>query len=271
MPILDALLQAARPEGDMIELYNLEHGSYLHRFFAAKKSARRISTSTVCSLSTASAPWPNWIAGKRKSLRDGLARRRRRLSEQGAVTFRQVASTEALAHVRWCVEQKRTWLRRRKSRHGWLGHDAIIDFYASLIALDAGVQGFVLEVNGAPIAGEICLAGPRQLESYLTAHDPAWHAYSPGNLLTEEMAKWCSARQLDFDLRFPASPYKLEWADQLREVHTIAIPTTFRGAVMAEFRTLRGAILRARRLARAALKRFNPSGGAQPVMKRGRR
>ena len=263
LPILDALLQVARREGDIIELYNLEHGSYLHRFFAAETSPRRISTTTVCSLSTASAPWANWIAGRRKNLRSGLARRRRRLSEQGAVTFRQIAPSEARAHVRWCIEQKRTWLRARKNRNGWLGHDAIIDFYASLIAQDAGVQGFVLELNGATIAGEICLAGPRRLESYLTAYDPAWHAYSPGNLLTEELARWCSARQLDFDLRFPASPYKLEWADRLREVHTIVIATTFRGAIMAELKRLRGGVLLARRFARATLRRFAPSARAE--------
>jgi CelD/BcsL family acetyltransferase involved in cellulose biosynthesis len=256
-PILDALSSAARREGDVIELYNLEHDSSLHRYFAAAKAVRRLSTAITClSMNTASDPWPNWMARKRKSLRNGLARRRRRLLERGSVTFRQVAREEAIDHVRWCVERKRAWLRSRKMDYDWLRSDAPIDFFASLIAGGDRVQGFVLEVDGVPIAGEICLEGQRRLESYLTAYDLAWHAYSPGQLLTQELAEWCSARQLDLDLRFPAASYKLEWADQSRLVHTIVLATTWRGAIAIELQRAQRAIRSSQRSARATLIRL---------------
>jgi len=112
-----------------------------------------------------------------------------------------------------------------------------------------------LERDGTPVAGGICLRADPCLEFYVSALDPAFMSWSPGNLLIEDLVRWAIARGLDFDFRLTREPYKLRWTDTDREVTTHWLACTPRGALTVRRRQLHEATVALRMRAKAALRR----------------
>lgn len=255
-PILSALWDAVRRHGDLVEIYNLRDDSAAYRFFRDLPAGKFVSSAGCPVIHTASVPWDQWLAAKSKKFRNDLKQNRKPLVKKATITFRRIPAAEAERHARWCVQTKRLWLDTHKIDESWLRDDAVIAFYASLMDRAAGVEGFAMEADGEPIAGAICTVGAGVCEYFLTVIDEEWRDYSPGMLLIEDLARWCSEQGLDFDFRFPVFDYKLRWADEQRTVHTMALALTGRSSVELARRRLSTLKLKLRRAVKTALTRL---------------
>ena len=108
------------------------------------------------------------------------------------------------------------------------------DFYKLTLArTGSGVLGFALDLDARPIAGGICLVSNSTLEFFVSALDPAYSKFSPGNLLIEDIVRWCLPRGLDFDFRLTADPYKLRWMDRAIPFAYYDVGQKLRGACVA--------------------------------------
>ena len=174
--------------------------------------------------------WANfgaWMGTRSKSFRTGLRYDRRRISAQGELIFREIGQAGAGSFIDWLMAKKGRWLDDRRIKRNWLRESRTSDFYTALIGLPrSGVVAFVLELGGKAIAGCICLRSSATLEFYITAFDPKLSAFSPGNLLIEDVATWCIARGLDFDFRLTHDPYKLRWSGVFREYEVFILGVT---------------------------------------------
>lgn len=269
-PILAALWDAARREGDLIELYNLDADGPADRFFRQVPASGRIVGAIVCPITHMNGVvWDAWFATKSKNFRSDLKRKRKRLESAGALAFRRVPAADAEPFARWCVEVKRLWLDAHKIGESWLRPDEIISFYGGLMDRDAGVEGFALELDGQVIAGVICLLGGGICEYYLTVYDERFRDGSPGNLLIEDLSKWCAQRGLDLDFRFPSYDYKERWSDGHRTVNTIVLALSPAGSLMLAGRRAQRLVRRARsaikKIALLAKERIRPSSKPQPA------
>ncbi len=92
----------------------------------------------------------------------------------------------------------------------------VCDFYKSVLGKPgSGVFGFSLDLDERPISGGICLVSASRMEFYVVTYDPTFASVSPGNLLIEDLVKWCVPRKLDFDFRLTDAPYKDRWIDRI--------------------------------------------------------
>lgn len=154
--------------------------------------------------------------------RANIRRRRRRLTEMGAV------STELCEGGDHDVLSARLDEALQLEAEGWKGRGGTaicqapdtLAFYTAL-ARQAGNEGrlrlWFLRLDGKAIAFQYGLQdGPRYLLLKL-AYDEAHGAVGPGHLLMEEVLQDCIARGLlEFDFFGPGMPWKGEWASKAR-------------------------------------------------------
>jgi len=252
-----AIYEAACGLADVLEAYNLSPDSPVDALLRADRRPRfggpMVSPVVACA---GAGDWEAWGRTKSKSFRSGLRYDRKRLAADAPVAFREVPADEAEAFVAWIFAHKRRWLAGGGRHSHWLGAPQAEAFFAALVGREgSGVLGFVLERDGTPVAGGICLRADPCLEFYVSALDPAFMSWSPGNLLIEDLVRWAIARGLDFDFRLTREPYKLRWTDTDREVTTHWLACTPRGALTVRRRQLHEATVALRMRAKAALRR----------------
>lgn len=233
--VAGALFAAAAAEGDILEIHNLSAGSpMLGVVEAARRTkVRRPMASPVTGFARW-ASWDAWVAGRSRSFRQGLRYDRKRLATRGDLMFREVDPAAAGAFVDWIVARKVEWLDRQGIGRSWLRRPETAQFYRALVGRpDSGVLGFALDLDGRTIAGGLCLRSAGRLEYYVTAYDPALAAFSPGNLLIEDLARWCIARGDDLDFRLTSVDYKLRWSDRTEPFGTYIVPLSPLGVAHA--------------------------------------
>jgi len=226
-----AIYAAASGLADVLEVHNLSAGSPIRPLIEAERRPlfrTPMSSPTIASANAGSLE--AWVAGKSKSFRSGLRQDRKRLTAQGVVQFREVDAAGSAAFVDWVFARKRQWLDEQGIGANWLRNDGAAQFFGSLVGREgSGVQGFVLELDGRPVAGCICLLSAASVEFYVTAMEPAYAAYSPGNLLIEDLLRWSIERRLDFDFRLTREAYKLRWSDSNLSLTTYYLACAGRG------------------------------------------
>jgi CelD/BcsL family acetyltransferase involved in cellulose biosynthesis len=165
--------------------------------------------------------WDAYEAHLPRKLVSELRRRRRRLEEEGAVTFEVADGSERLAEL---LDEG-----FRIEEAGWKGErgSAIASqpstrtFYAKLAAWAAGRGalrlGF-LRVGGRAIAFDFALEDAGVHALLKTGFDPSYRRLAPGLLLRREMIARAFAAKLDrYDFLGADEPWKLEWTDSTRE------------------------------------------------------
>ena len=154
--------------------------------------------------------------------RANLRRRRRRLEEQGALSYRVVDGSDAagldsaLADF-YSIECS-----------GWKGRDGtaiaqrpeLVGFYTQL-ARDAAKRGALalglLESKGQPVAAHLSLVHAGRAFLLKLGYDESLREYSPGQQLTAEALRDACARGLrEFDFLGPDMPWKDDWEPALR-------------------------------------------------------
>ena len=152
---------------------------------------------------------------RRRRFAGDLRRRRRRLSELGVVTFDADGATLdellALEAAGWKAARGTAIAARPSTRR----------FYAEVTAwaeARGSLRLFALRLDGRPLAALLGLEEARVLHLLKGGFDPAYAAFSPGQLaLGEAIARAFSARLRRVELGGGAEPYKLAWTDTMHE------------------------------------------------------
>jgi len=166
--------------------------------------------------------WESFYSEKRsKSTRQDLQRRFRRLSELGKAEFRTYREPERVAEIfpQLFSLYKKRWERKNISMD-FAGETEKI-FYAQM-AVDFARSGkldlLTLEVNDVVIAFTLSLTHGTQFTWLITAHDPDFEKYYPGELVLVRLLE-NTVRQgkfYEFDFTRGDEPYKYKWTDQSR-------------------------------------------------------
>jgi CelD/BcsL family acetyltransferase involved in cellulose biosynthesis len=147
--------------------------------------------------------WDDYLRSLSSKLRQSYRRRLRNLQQRGSVEFRMANAATCARDMAWLFAQKREWLDRAGKSSKWLKARATEDFFtkAALEGLDSGQTWLsVLSVDGTPIATILAFQEGSTLFGSKDAYDPAWHVYSPGQLLklmTFERAFQVGVRKID--------------------------------------------------------------------------
>ncbi|HEY3948360.1 GNAT family N-acetyltransferase [Phenylobacterium sp.] len=254
-----ALFDAATASGDVLEVRNLSLASpMLAVVEAAGKVTRRGDPDSPIASFGAFESWEAFAATRSKSFRQGLRYDRKRLMARARLTFREVTPETAGPFVDWIMASKVDWLNQRRIGKSWLRLPQTAALYKALVGREGtGVLAFALDSGDQTIAGCLCLLSGDRLEYYITAFDPALSAFSPGNLLIEDLGRWCIPRGVHLDFRLTAGDYKLRWSDRREPFRTRVMALGPRGLPYVwglRFRDFRlTAVGHARRAAKALL------------------
>ena len=188
-----------------------------------RAAGRRVLERVVQSSPYAALPahWEAYEAERSRSLLKDVRRRRRRLEEQGEVTFDTHDGADGLHALLdelfavegsgWKLEQGTAIVSRPETRR----------FYTE-VATWAAARGWLelafLRLDGRPLAGELLLRVAGRTHDLKGGYDPDYRRFGPGVLLTLELVRAAIERGDEtFELLGSADRYKLEWGEQLRE------------------------------------------------------
>lgn len=164
--------------------------------------------------------WNGYVASLPAKHRSNLRNRFGRLSALGSVEFETVSSGPALQAA---LEdgfrlEGAAWKTQAQSAIG--SHAAVQRFY-TLLAERAAARGWLrlqfLKVNGRRIAFAYALAYRDRVYLVKPGYDPAYAAYSPGNLLCyHAVREACGAGVTVYDFLGRDEDWKRQWARHIR-------------------------------------------------------
>lgn len=166
-----------------------------------------------------------------------LRNRTKKLRQAFTITHEVVSGAAALAELVGRVYEGRlAWLQRNGRASPSFRDPA---FKQTLLRLPAapGVEllGFRLAEGDREISLQWGFVYGGTYYWYMSAMNEGYDDYSPGLLHLGMVIEACIARGLQW-LEFmpPASRYKLEWSDLVRDVETMALPLTLKGRAVLE-------------------------------------
>ena len=185
------------------------------------------------------ADWESFRGGLSKNQRRQLRRERQRLCEHGDVQFEEITDPAERQSVwRWMIARKRAWLADRGLRCDWMVSDSYARFVAATLdefGAGGGRRIFALKVNGALVAAKLDSVDRVRVESFVATFDERFSRCSPGSLLREEGIRWAFERDLDYDHRLGAEPFKLGLATHVPEATTYALALTPGGKLFVAY------------------------------------
>jgi CelD/BcsL family acetyltransferase involved in cellulose biosynthesis len=221
---------------DKITLPFVKMGSPLHRVIAADKIAHRYvleAWSTPHVSWDGYQNWDSYYCLLKRDFRKDLRRRRRRLFEYGNLSFELVQDKDRFPVVLdWIFRNKTEWFARTNLKSIWRETDIYKHFLVA-VAQTKGIEQikvFTLKVNDEIISAVFCRISKLRLEAVISALDPAYGKYGPGQLLKEDILKWGFERGLDCDFRLGNEPHKQYWANSTSKAITYQFVNSLRGA-----------------------------------------
>lgn len=233
-----AALEAARGLADLLMIYSLPTPGLASAVVSAAlgRKHRVQIASPVISLKDFS-DWDAWLATKSRSFRAGLRNDGRRLEKLGEVQFREMSGpVEGARLVEWLFRFKRQWCLARGVTRSWILDEQGLNFFMGLAMRApeqrpavADTEFYALTVDDRIIAAGAGLVSSDRLEFFVTAIDPEYGDYSPGNLFAQGYAKRAMEAGLDFDFRISQDGYKLRWVDRYDRYDSFYFACTPRG------------------------------------------
>jgi CelD/BcsL family acetyltransferase involved in cellulose biosynthesis len=226
---------------DIIALPLVRAGSELHRLLAAQTIPAFIDRDPACHVSRAMhESWDQYRLSLPSDMRKGIARRRRRLQEKGELVFEpSVVGPRRAEVIDWLLAQKRTWLAETKRHNPWLLTHEYRNFLIAVATDPDSSNGLlisVLRLGDQIIAADVFRRDRNRIEDFLTAYDPAFAAFGPGQMILEECLHWSFVQGLDFDLRIGSEGYKKLWTKEHIEVFSYEFASTYRGSLYVAVR-----------------------------------
>jgi CelD/BcsL family acetyltransferase involved in cellulose biosynthesis len=164
------------------------------------------------------ASWNEMEQTLSRHFRANIRRRRRRLSDKGAISLDLCDGSDDAELTARLAEGLKLEARGWKGRGGTAICQAsdTLGFYTAL-AQQAGSEGqlrlWFLRLDGKAIAFHYGLQDGTHYLLLKPAYDEAYSEVSPGHLLMEEVLRDCIARGLlEFDFLGPGMPWKDDWA-----------------------------------------------------------
>lgn len=213
----DRLWKAVRPFGDLLFMPHMRRDSPFARL-PEQNRLRCFVDNELNAPQILRAAFPDWqayLATFTTSHLSGLRRKRRRLSEQGELTFRREVTPVDPATIDAILSYKQAWMARRGHRNDWLTRPEYRAFLCAMTSApqdSGGLSLFVLCVDDKPVAFQVNAVDDRRVEFLIGCQDPAWGRYSTGELLMQDCLDWTFQRGLDYDFRIGDEPYKATWA-----------------------------------------------------------
>ena len=184
--------------------------------------------------------WSAYWTSRKKKLRQGIARRQRRLEELGQLEIRWLHDhAEIVTAIDAMLGWKADWARAKGLRAAFLERADYRQFLIAMAtrATDCGqMKVMAALLDGRPIAVSTGSTDGHRFEGYVTTFDRAYDAVAPGTLLLAACLQWCSEQGLDCDMRIGAEPYKLDWATTDAPVANHDVTLTARGAAYLALR-----------------------------------
>jgi CelD/BcsL family acetyltransferase involved in cellulose biosynthesis len=162
--------------------------------------------------------WASYKRSLSKHYESNVARKTRRLHEQGKVTVDIVRGAPTPA-IEWLFLQKRKWSERTNKRGPWVFSSHYQEFITKLFASDQRFLVFVLKLDDAPIAVKLAAISSRFASTMMITYDEKYERFSPGSVLDEFMMRHIfenyrdgDGRHLDIDLGPGREHFKLHWS-----------------------------------------------------------
>ena len=231
----------ARLPADLVNVPLVAVGSAREDTLRGQGLARYVEQLTCARVSAAAlADWPTYWAARGKKLRQGIARRQRRLEEAGDCEIRWLSDADEIAGaIQAMLAWKAAWARMRGLSADRFEHQASHDFLLSLATrTTTGGQMKVMAafLDKQPIAISMASVDNVRLEGLITTYDPAFETFSPGTSVLVESLRWCGTQGLGCDMRIGREAYKTEWAGVNAAVANHDIALTARGVLHLKLR-----------------------------------
>jgi CelD/BcsL family acetyltransferase involved in cellulose biosynthesis len=162
--------------------------------------------------------WASYKRSLSKHYESNVARKTRRLHEQGKVTADIVRGVPTPA-IEWLFLQKRKWSERTNKRGHWVFSSRYQEFVTKLFASDPRFLVFVLKLDDAPIAVKLAAIGSGFASTMMITYDDKYERFSPGSILDEFMMRHIfenyqdsDGRHLDIDFGPGLEHFKLHWS-----------------------------------------------------------
>jgi CelD/BcsL family acetyltransferase involved in cellulose biosynthesis len=217
--LLEKLLISARP--DLINFYFVKSGCHLElaiQSLARLRIVEAYDNAMPYADLKAEVDWASYKRSLSKHYESNVARKTRRLHEQGEVTVEIVrgASTPAIG---WLFLQKRKWSERTNKRGDWVFSPRYQEFVTKLFASDPRFLVFVLKLDDSPIAVKLAAISSSFASTMMITYDDRYERFSPGNVLDEfvmrhifENYRDSDGRHLDIDFGPGREHFKLHWS-----------------------------------------------------------
>jgi CelD/BcsL family acetyltransferase involved in cellulose biosynthesis len=171
-------------------------------------------------------------------LRSQLRQSRRRLSEQGSLTFHRIETADREALQRFYRLEGSGW--KHKEGSAILCNAKTRCFYDEMAEAAARFGYFslyTLEFKDRLIAAHYSFTHRGRCYSPKVAYDEEFRRFAPGHLIIQEILQDCSIRGIEeFDITGPNDDWKMKWTSEARLVYHHLI---FRGKLGSLAHTLR--------------------------------
>jgi CelD/BcsL family acetyltransferase involved in cellulose biosynthesis len=162
--------------------------------------------------------WASYKRSLSKHYESNVARKARRLHEQGKVTMDIVRGAPTPA-IEWLFLQKRKWSERTNKRGHWVFSSRYQEFITKLFGSDQRFLVFILSLDDAPIAVKLAAIGSGFASTMMISYDDKYERFSPGSVLDEFMMRHIfenyrdgGGRHLDIDFGPGREHFKLHWS-----------------------------------------------------------
>jgi CelD/BcsL family acetyltransferase involved in cellulose biosynthesis len=218
--LLKKFLISARP--DLINFFFVKSGSHLEiaiiQSLASLRIVRAYDNAMPYADLKAEVDWASYKRSLSKHYESNVARKTRRLHEQGKVTVDIVRGAPTPA-IEWLFLQKRKWSERTNKRGDWVFSSRYQEFVTKLFASDPRFLVFVLKLDDAPIAVKLAAISSSFASTMMITYDDKYERFSPGNVLDEFMMRHIfenyqdsNGRHLDIDFGPGREHFKLHWS-----------------------------------------------------------
>ena len=241
--LLKKFLTSARP--DMVRFYFVKSGSHLQMAIQSLGSLRIAEAydhvMPYADLK-AEVDWTSYKRSLSKHYEYNVARKTRRLQEQGRVTVDIVRGVPT-PEIQWLFLQKRKWSKRKNRRGQWVFSSRYQEFITKLFASDPRFLVFVLKLDDAPIAVKLAAISPGFASPMMITYDDKYERFSPGSVLDEFMMRHIfenyqdsDGRHLDIDFGPGRDHFKLHWSrGNLHPSKTLIMATSRWGLAKVRF------------------------------------
>ena len=217
--LLKKFLISARP--DVVSFFFVKSGCHLEiaiQSVASLRIARTYDEVMPYADLKAEVDWASYKHSLSKHYESNVARKTRRLHEQGKVTA-DIVREAPMQAIEWLFLQKRKWSERTNKRGYWVFSSRYQEFISKLFASDPKFLVFVLKLDDAPIAVKLAAISSSFASTMMITYDDKYERFSPGSILDEFMMrhifenyKDLDGRHLDIDFGPGREHFKLHWS-----------------------------------------------------------